>query len=130
MEHCAAAVIALSLLAASGCAEAARPAARSTDLPLPAAKKDCGACHTAAAPAAGNAALRKTLSDLCTDCHRDRMPPNEHRVDIVPAMPVKDLPLADGGMMTCFTCHDPHRNPYGGLLRKPETALCLSCHPY
>jgi len=32
-------------------------------------------------------------------------------------------------MITCLTCHDPHKNPYGNLLRMKETDLCLLCHP-
>ncbi len=72
--------------------------------------------------------LKKKLSALCLDCHRDRKAPAEHKVDIVPAMEVKGLPLSDG-MITCVTCHDPHRNPHGSLLRMKATDLCLVCHP-
>ena len=127
MVHRVAILVSLALLAA-GCAGTSRPSAAADGFPLPGVKKDCTTCHVPAGPS-GTGALRKGLSDLCTDCHRDRVPPQEHKVDIVPTMPVKDLPLTDG-RMTCFTCHDPHRNPHGGLLRKPETELCLSCHPY
>lgn len=96
--------------------------------PLPESKKDCSTCHLPAGTGT-SPALKNKLSALCLDCHMDRVAPSEHQVDIVPKMEVKGLPLTDG-RITCFTCHDPHRNPHGGLLRKPETELCLSCHPY
>jgi len=121
-------VLLVMVLFAAGCAEAARQTTRTASYPLPDVKKVCATCH-ADAGAKGAAPLKKGLSELCLDCHKDRVAPAEHKVDIVPSMPVQDLPLS-GGKMTCFTCHDPHRNPYGGLLRKPETELCLTCHPY
>lgn len=96
--------------------------------PLPAAKRDCSLCHTSPEKA-DPGALKQKLSDLCFACHPDRKAPTEHQVDIVPSMPVRDLPLLEG-KMTCVTCHDPHANRYGSLLRKPETELCLNCHPY
>ena len=94
---------------------------------LPEIKKDCYICHL---PAGSHKAaeLKKKLSSLCLDCHRDRTAPAEHQVDIVPTMEVRGLPLTDG-MITCFTCHDPHRNPHGSLLRMKATDLCLVCHP-
>lgn len=113
-----------------GCAllGAAADAAPRPVHPLPPSKQDCSNCHPGAeGPRSGT--LAKGLSGLCLDCHPDRIAPQEHRVDIVPAMPVKDLPLFEG-RMTCATCHDPHRNTHGSLLRKPEADLCLSCHPY
>ncbi len=76
-----------------------------------------------------SAALKKAPSGLCLECHPDRVAPQEHRVGIAPSLEPKKLPLADG-KMTCVTCHDPHKNPYGTLLRMPETELCLACHPY
>ncbi len=93
--------------------------------PLPDSKKDCTACHTSP----GAATLRKPLSGLCLDCHPGREAPAEHIVDVVPSMPVKQLPLRDG-RMTCVTCHDPHTNKNGNLLRVPARALCKHCHPY
>jgi predicted CXXCH cytochrome family protein len=94
---------------------------------LPAVKKDCSTCHLPSETAEVGA-IKKKLSDLCLDCHSDRKPPAEHKVDIVQPRGVKGLPLTNG-MITCFTCHDPHRNPHGRLLRMKATDLCLRCHP-
>jgi len=94
---------------------------------LPEIKKDCTTCHLPGS-AAKVGKLKKKLSALCLDCHSDRKAPAEHRVDIVPAMKVTGLPLTDG-MITCFTCHDPHKNAHGSLLRMKATDLCLQCHP-
>jgi predicted CXXCH cytochrome family protein len=106
------------------CNAGRRPAA----FPLPDSKKNCATCHVIEGSRT-TALLAKKLSDLCLDCHSDRVAPQEHRVGITPSMEVKRLPLADG-KLTCVTCHDPHKNPHGALLRLPETELCLSCHPY
>jgi predicted CXXCH cytochrome family protein len=94
---------------------------------LPEIKKDCATCHLPTGTAKAGE-LKKKLSALCLDCHLDRKAPAEHKVDIVPAMVVKGLPLTDG-MITCFTCHDPHKNPHGNLLRMKAAELCLVCHP-
>lgn len=95
--------------------------------PLPQIKKDCAICHVVEGEKT-TAATTKKPSELCLDCHRDRVAPSEHKVDVVPAMPVKGLPLTDG-KMTCITCHDPHANPYGSLLRMKPRDLCIVCHP-
>jgi len=108
-----------------GCTAAVGLPERSS-YPLPPSKQDCSLCHIDAAQ--GTPALKQRLSDLCFSCHADRRAPNEHAVDIVPSLEVSGLPLFEG-RMTCVTCHDPHTNPYGSLLRKPEAELCLSCHP-
>jgi predicted CXXCH cytochrome family protein len=93
---------------------------------LPEAKKDCAACHK---DIAHGPALHKPLSRLCLDCHPDRKAPAEHAVDIVPSMPVRQLPLSSG-KITCLTCHDPHSNSNGKLLRVPARDLCTHCHSY
>jgi predicted CXXCH cytochrome family protein len=95
--------------------------------PLPEIKKDCTICHLPAGTHKPEE-LKKQLSQLCLDCHRDRKAPAEHKVDMVPAMPVKGLPLTNG-KMTCVTCHDPHANVNGNMLRMGTKALCLVCHP-
>jgi predicted CXXCH cytochrome family protein len=115
-------LIVLIVVATAGLASAERgqvPAA-----PLPEIKKDCSLCHL---DIQKGPALKKTVSDLCIDCHPDRKAPNEHKVDIVPSMQVKTLPLS-AGKITCITCHDPHRNTYGKLLRVPQNKLCSQCH--
>ena len=122
----AVATLCCSMIAVS-CAGTAQPGKRQSSFPLPASKKDCSACHVTEGTKT-TAALKKELSGLCLDCHPDRTAPQEHRVGITPSMAVTKLPLTDG-KMTCFTCHDPHKNPYGALLRFPETELCLACHP-
>jgi predicted CXXCH cytochrome family protein len=94
--------------------------------PLPEIKKDCSICHTQEGGKGGE--LNKALSQLCLDCHQDRKAPAEHKVDIVPSMDVKGLPLFNG-KITCATCHDPHRNIHGRLLRLPGRKLCFVCHP-
>ncbi len=111
-----------------GCADTVGRRNRpSVSYPMPSIKQDCSICHVAAGSHKASE-LKKKLSALCLDCHSNRKAPAEHLVDIVPSMAVKGLPLTDG-MITCFTCHDPHRNPYGSLLRMKETDLCLVCHP-
>ena len=94
---------------------------------LPAVKQDCAQCHITNA-AKNVVSLRKKISGLCLDCHPDRMAPMEHKVDVTPAMEVKGLPLS-GGKITCITCHNPHLNIHGKLLRMREDELCLTCHP-
>ncbi len=119
--------VALSLAAV---ASAGTPPAekRPLSFPLPEIKKDCSTCHVLQG-GKPTPALAKKLPDLCLDCHPDRVAPQEHPVDVAPSSQPKNLPLADG-KMTCVTCHNPHQNPYGSLLRLPETELCFACHPY
>lgn len=94
---------------------------------LPAIKKDCGTCHLSHTMG-GEALLRAPLSELCLECHPDRKSPAEHRVDMMPTMPVLNLPLEDG-KMTCVTCHDPHgKEPFPKMLRARPSKLCGMCH--
>ena len=116
--------IAAAVVAGPSSPTTARPRVSYT---LPEIKKDCVMCHLPGGTAQVGG-LKKRLSDLCLDCHSDRMAPVEHRIDIVPTLKVPGLPLTDG-RITCFTCHDPHNNPYGNLLRMKATDLCLRCHP-
>lgn len=120
---------ACSLLLSAACAETtqAKPDRTAASYPLPEIKKDCSICHLPAGTSKPQE-LKKKLSQLCLDCHSDRAAPAEHRVDIVPKMEVKGLPLTDG-KMTCFTCHDAHANTYGKMLRMPARDLCFACHP-
>jgi predicted CXXCH cytochrome family protein len=98
------------------------------DVPSPSSLHECSDCHVETA-LSGPGMLKQKPSSLCFTCHPDRQAPAEHRVDVEPGMTVRDLPLFEN-RMTCVTCHDPHSNPHGSLLRKPEADLCLSCHPY
>ncbi len=120
--------ILICILVTQGCAESAR-AKGLPEYKMPEIKKDCTACHTSHDVKKGTPALKKPVSELCIECHPDRKAPNEHKVDVVPKMKPEGLPLADG-RMTCVTCHDPHDNKYGSLLRMTENKLCLTCHKY
>jgi predicted CXXCH cytochrome family protein len=95
---------------------------------LPEAKKDCAMCHLSHVVKQEAALLKMPLQELCIECHPDRKAPAEHKVDISPKMAPEKLPLSQG-KMTCITCHDPHKNPYGSLLRMPRKDLCSRCHP-
>ena len=118
---------ACGVLLAVGTAHAERQKPPPESYPMPEIKKDCTLCHLdAGAQKAGG--LKKNLSALCLDCHPDRRAPAEHKVDMVPSMKVQGLPLTDG-KMTCTTCHDPHRNLHGKLLRMNPRDLCIVCHP-
>lgn len=103
------------------------PARPQVSYTLPEIKKDCATCHLPTGTAKAGE-LKKKLSSLCLDCHQDRKAPAEHTVDFVPAREVKGLPLTNG-MITCFTCHNPHKNLHGNLLRMKATDLCFVCHP-
>jgi predicted CXXCH cytochrome family protein len=94
---------------------------------IPAIKKDCGQCHVSPDVTRKTAALKKQVSELCFECHQDRTFPAEHKLGVSPGVTVKELPLQDG-KITCTTCHDPHRNSYGSMLRVPQSELCLLCH--
>jgi predicted CXXCH cytochrome family protein len=115
------------VLLMTGPSDAAQQKERPESYPMPEIKKDCTTCHLDAVPQTGGE-LKKGLSALCLDCHPDRKAPAEHKVDMVPPMKVKGLPLTDG-KMTCATCHDPHRNLHGKLLRMNPRDLCIVCHP-
>lgn len=39
-----------------------------------------------------------------------------------------DLPIFEGNVMLCVTCHTPHSGDHKYRLRKAETKLCNSCH--
>lgn len=93
---------------------------------LPAIKKDCGLCHPTH-DGKVTTLLKKPVSELCLDCHPGRKGNGEHVVDVVPAVNPAGLPLHDG-KITCATCHDPHSNQYGSLLRMPREKLCRACH--
>lgn len=96
---------------------------------VPEIKMACSACHGSHNTNVPEPLLVKPLSALCLGCHQDRTAPNEHVVDVVPKTKVQGLPLKDG-KMTCVTCHDPHKNVNGKMLRLPQKDLCLRCHPY
>ena len=94
---------------------------------VPKVKKDCSLCHGTHDAKQGPILLVRPIETLCITCHADRKTPNEHKVDIVPSMKVKTLPLTNG-KLTCITCHDPHQNLNEHMLRKPRKELCIQCH--
>lgn len=78
--------------------------------------KECTTCHR---PHSGN--LPKLLTaeapGLCADCHEVGGKP--------PAGGVAHAPVTNGN---CLLCHSPHAGP-GRMFLKPETEVCLTCHP-
>lgn len=71
----------------------------------------------------------KTSLDVCYRCHPDQKSGITHpvKVPLKKGMKHTDLPLEDG-LITCISCHEPHTGDMPYLLRKENTALCLSCH--
>jgi len=88
-----------------------------------AADHACTDCHATATPDADD--LIQPLSDLCADCHTDRITAGEHVVGVPVSGPDNTLPLHDG-VMSCATCHDPHQ-PFAEL-RMEDPELCRQCH--
>jgi predicted CXXCH cytochrome family protein len=95
---------------------------------MPKIKRDCSTCH-ASHGSGGMLALKEPVTQLCIGCHPDRKGSAEHKVDVVPSMRVTGLPLAEG-KVSCITCHDPHSNIHGKMLRLSPDKLCLACHKY
>jgi predicted CXXCH cytochrome family protein len=109
----------LLLVAAPACAEQSW---------LPAIKKDCSICHTLNKQGT-MVRLKLPPTELCIDCHRDRVAPAEHPVDVEATMKVRHLPLDDRGRVTCITCHEPHGlTGQPRMLRARPSELCAFCH--
>jgi predicted CXXCH cytochrome family protein len=121
-------LFAVQVLLLPGCVTPAHKDELTTGGAVPAIKKDCKICHGSHGRKEGAVLLIRPIETLCVECHADRMSSKEHKIDVVPTMKGKDLPLKNN-RMTCITCHDPHRNKYGSMLRMPEPDLCLQCHP-
>ena len=118
----------LLVLCTPGCARVAAPAPqKKEEFRLPAVKQDCATCHGSHLTDKSAPLLKKPLAELCIECHPDRMGPTEHKIGIISSMNTGTLPLTDN-KLTCITCHDPHSNRYGRMLRVPEKNLCLICH--
>lgn len=119
----------LLFLFTQGCAGVHAPAVPKTEaFTLPEIKQDCTICHGSHLKDKGMPLLKKPLAELCIECHSERMgPPTEHKVGTIPSMNTGTLPLADN-KLACITCHDPHSNRYGRMLRVPAQDLCQSCH--
>jgi predicted CXXCH cytochrome family protein len=127
-SSCSVALLFFALfLCAPGCAGITAPAPKAEAFRLPPIKQDCTTCHVSLQKEQGAPLLKKPLEELCSECHPERTAPTEHKVGIIPSMKVGALPLADN-RLTCITCHDPHSNRFGRMLRVPAKDLCQSCH--
>lgn len=116
------------LLCTPGCVGAAASVTpKPQAFQLPAVKQDCTTCHGPHQKGKGALLLKKPLDELCIECHPERTAPTEHTVGVIPSMTTGTLPLRDN-KLTCITCHDPHSNRYGRMLRVPAKDLCQSCH--
>lgn len=93
---------------------------------IPEIKKNCNICHLP--HDTSGKLLNAPLTELCLDCHSERRSPAEHKVDILPQMPVGNLPLYEG-KITCITCHDPHgKGGFPSMLRERPRLICTKCH--
>ena len=97
---------------------------------------DCRSCHQSIG-VIQSGGLVKPVQAICYGCHKLEGA-SSHPVDFKPAfaLPV-DLPLDEKGMMTCSTCHDPHKSYKNNLTGKrtmflrregPPKAFCKACH--
>jgi hypothetical protein len=97
---------------------------------------ECRSCHKAVV-LLRRGSMQKTIREMCNACHRLAMH-SSHPVDIKPsfALPA-DMPLDEQGLMTCATCHDPHRQYLNALTGEKTLYLrrdgsrkkfCLVCH--
>jgi predicted CXXCH cytochrome family protein len=91
------------------------------------------------------AVLKDRFRNRCLSCHDgtvsddlDKHLSSSHPVNMISELKT-DLPLDEGKVLTCMTCHDPHHGSRPSdsdssssakkpFLRKPELSLCLSCH--
>jgi predicted CXXCH cytochrome family protein len=96
---------------------------------------NCRTCHLQVTMKT-RGTMVKPVGEICAGCHKNTG--LAHPVDMKPsfALPA-GLPLDDRGMMTCATCHDPHRSAYDAFtgnktlyLRRDgsKKSLCQTCH--
>lgn len=75
---------------------------------------------------------RNVRIDVCTtvSCHpQGASHPVGGRVKSPKFKQPKNLPLIEGDVMTCTTCHEPHGGNLKYMLRKDfMTAVCIECH--
>lgn len=82
----------------------------------------CQRCHVA-----GEDRLSVDPVALCSQCHDAARMKHPYRVPQPTG--AEGLPLMEGRMIACHTCHDPHdvkKIPHG--LRAEYVTLCLKCH--
>jgi predicted CXXCH cytochrome family protein len=87
--------------------------------------KDCTTCH---GKDEEKTAIKKKINETCLACHPGNKG-RDHEVGIVSKMPDNKLPLGEGDIITCATCHEPHgKTKEKALLRMNFNDLCKSCH--
>ena len=97
---------------------------------------DCRSCHKSVGLKSSGGTV-KPIREICGDCHKlEGM--LSHPVDIKPTFTFPpDLPLDENGMMTCATCHNPHRAQMSMFTGKKTKYLrregskkefCIACH--
>lgn len=95
----------------------------------------CRSCHVSVTITT-RGAMQKPVGEICSGCHKNTN--LAHPVDMKPsfALPA-GLPLDERGMMTCATCHDPHRPALDAFTGKKtlflrrdgsKKAFCQTCH--
>jgi predicted CXXCH cytochrome family protein len=86
--------------------------------------KDCTLCHKDP----DFKTIKANVNEPCLKCHPASLG-KDHPIGVVPKKMPGDLPLGEGNVITCITCHEPHgKDTFGMLLRKDFTSLCRSCH--
>jgi len=92
-------------------------------------RKDyCSSCHGEAPPA-----LSFDPVTTCTKCHMGNVgnhPVSRHPIGKAPRINIAAyLPLSEGGLLVCYTCHDQHNTSgHPRMLRVEYLRLCASCH--
>lgn len=97
---------------------------------------ECRTCHKVVGVKTSGG-LVKGVSEICYGCH-SLSGKLSHPVDVKPSFSLPaGLPLSEDGIMTCATCHDPHKSYRNALtnekthyLRRegPKKLFCMSCH--
>jgi predicted CXXCH cytochrome family protein len=114
------------LITIHGFAAAATETGHYTKEQVHGSQQECNICHVSH-KGGGLGLVKKTVTELCLECHPDRMGSTEHVVGVIPSININRLPLIDG-KMNCVTCHNPHKNTFENMLRIPPEKICLSCH--
>jgi hypothetical protein len=116
-------------------------------------EKSCLFCHRnkpdAGTPGGANLEMTGDESVLCANCHAPRPHPGvDHNIPLPPAMVKRKreyeeshkvtIPIAEGGMVKCSTCHNPHAKGVlkgeagvgaGSKWRVPDfREVCAPCH--
>lgn len=87
--------------------------------------KECTTCH---GEDEEKTAIKEKINETCLRCHPAREG-RDHRIGIVSKAPDNKLPLGEGDIITCSTCHEPHgKTKERALLRMSLSDLCKSCH--